>query len=195
MNQTILLLGPSGIGKTTVVKALTQRTPSVASVTLDNITHRYARAQGLIGPKEDLNALIAALEHDRERFLSFGQEALAIHTESLVDKSVIVDVGTGFLDAPSSKTWIRGYCSICLSADSAAAFDRFRKARQLDITYEQYMTTQFSKCRSSTYQLADTVIKTDALSPDETAHRFACTVFGMLPKEQARIALAEWLRD
>ncbi|MCH1930196.1 AAA family ATPase [Shewanella sp. A25] len=195
MNQTILLLGPSGIGKTTVIKEMTKNIPSVVSVILDNITHRHARNIGLINPKADLNALIAALDHDRERFLSFGREALALHCESIEDKAIIVDVGTGFLDASNSTTWINEYPSICLTATPAEAFDRFRKARQLDITYEQYMTTQFSKNRLNTYQLASIVIKSDGLTPEVTAHRFACTVLGMLSPETAKIALSEWLNS
>ncbi|MBV7316268.1 ATP-binding protein [Shewanella sp. NIFS-20-20] len=199
MNKYILLLGPSGIGKTTVVKQLHQSVSSVTSVILDNLAHQHARNLGLIDKKDNLNALIAALEHDRERFLSFGLEALEHFYEKQADKlkgnPIIVDIGTGFLDAQSSMAWVTDHPSICLLSEPASAYDRFRKARQLDVSYEQYLSTQFCKHRVAIYNKAGVVLKTDNLDEQLSAQRFICCVLGMLEPANAAIALGEWLND
>ena len=193
MSNIILLLGPSGIGKTTVVKQFIKRVKSVKSLVLDNITHQYAREAGLIGKRDDLNALIKALDNDRQRFLNYGLMALELHCSQFESQSWIVDVGTGFLDSEDSMAWVLAHPSICMTSEPAIAFERFRKARQLDVTYEQYMTTQFSKPRVAIYNKAAIVIKTDGLDEVETAQRFGCTVLGMLPNGLASKALKEWL--
>ncbi|MCF1432162.1 MAG: AAA family ATPase [Shewanella sp.] len=196
MNQSIILvLGPSGIGKTTVIKQLAQKVNVLQVLTLDNITHALAREMGLITHRDNLNALIAALENDRERLLNFGIDAINHYLMKNQGKTVIIDVGTGFLDAPSSLSWISSYPSIAVMAEPASAFDRFRKARQLDISYEQYVSTQFSKSRCDIYNKAGIVLKTEGLSEAETAHRFACCVMATLPANIAHQALQQWLSE
>ncbi|MFB2865109.1 hypothetical protein [Aeromonas sp. MdU4] len=194
-NTKILLLGPSGIGKTTVLKHFTKKVKSVNTLTMDNIAHRVAREMGLIGHRDDLNALISVLDGDRERLLNFGIEAVNHHIKKTQGKPVIIDVGTGFLDAPGSLSWVVSHPSISVMAESASAFDRFRKARQLDISYEQYVSTQFSKNRTDIYHHAGIVLKTEGLTEAETVHRFACCVLGALPATIASAALKEWLDE
>lgn len=193
MNNIILLLGPSGIGKTTVIKQFIKQVKSVRSVVLDNIAHQFARDDSLIGKKDDLNALIKVLDNDRERFLNYGLMALELHCGKSESDYWIVDVGTGFLDSKESMQWITEYPSICLISEPPIVFERFIKARQLDVSYEQYMTTQFSKARVAIYNKAAIVIKTDGLDEVETAQRFGCSVLGMLPNKLASKALIEWL--
>lgn len=194
MSNLILLLGPSGIGKTSVIKKLMANVPSIRSVVLDNIVHKHARENGLINKKDNLNALIKALENDRSRLFEYGLLALEQYHNELNDKPLVVDVGTGFLDAKESMQWVIEKPSISLVATPPVAFERFHHARKLDISYEQYMTTQFSKIRNAIYNSAAIVIKSDQLDEQETAKRFAFALISMLDNKFQAPAMTEWLK-
>ncbi|MFM5047981.1 hypothetical protein ACEUBW_00740 [Aeromonas veronii] len=189
----ILLLGPSGIGKTTVMKNIQKMGDILSAVSLDNITHYHARELGLISHRDDLNRLLEIFEHDRERFFTFGTEALDKHLTALDDKPVLIDIGTGFLDAPSSLRWIQQYLSIALMADGAMSFDRFRKYRNIDITYEQYMTTQFCVNRLKAYNQATIIIRTDLIDEATTVRQVFLSIAGLSDESVGRSLLSQWL--
>jgi len=189
----ILLLGPSGIGKTTVMKQLQKRCNMLNALSLDNITHYHAHELGLISHRDDLNRLLEILEHDRERFFTFGLEALDQHLATLDDKPVLIDIGTGFLDAPASLRWIQQHLSIALMADNAVSFDRFRKHRHIDVTYEQYMTTQFCNPRVKAYNQATIIIRTDLMDEDTTVRQVALSISGLCNEPVGRGLLAQLL--
>ena len=194
MSEPVLLLGPSGIGKTTVVKFAMTKVKSIRFLVLDNIAHRYAREQGLITHRQDLNALIKALDGCRNRLLEFGREALATEAEQYKGEPLMVDVGTGFLDSKHSLGWIAGKHAIAITADPAVAFDRFRKARKLDISFEQYATTQFSKARNTVYQQASVVIKSDQLTEQQLCQQFLFSTIGFLSETTVNQAMQEYLQ-
>jgi len=189
----ILLLGPSGIGKTTVVKHLQNRVKDLHALSLDNITHKYARELGLISHRDDLNGLLTVLEQDRDRFFNFGLEALEQHVNVDDDKPILVDVGTGFLDSSNSLKWIHQHSSIALIANNVIAFDRFRKHRKVDVTYEQYMATQFHTSRIKAYNEAAVIIRTDLLDEVATVRRAALSVFGLCSDNVGSRLLEQWL--
>jgi len=193
VNNLTLLLGPSGIGKTSVIKKLMRSVPSIRCVVLDNIVHKHARENGLIDKKDNLNALIKALDHDRSRLFEYGLLALEEYQHQFTDKAIVVDVGTGFLDAKESMAWVIDKPSIAITACSAIAYERFHHARKLDISYEQYMTTQFSSARNAIYNSAAIVIKSDQLDEQESATRFAFSLIAMLDNKFQAVAMNEWL--
>ena len=193
MSASIFLVGPSGIGKTTAIKYVLSQTKHIKCVILDNIVHKQAREQGLINKHEDLNALIKVLNGDRDKLFTFGQNALEQELQHCNNRPVLVDVGTGFLDAEHSLEWITGQQAIAITADIACAFDRFRKARKLDISYEQYATTQFSKQRTVIYDHASVVIKSDNLTEQKLCRLFLMTLIGCLEPEYAYIVLQEFV--
>ena len=187
----ILLLGPSGIGKTTITKAVLQKVKGINFVVLDNLAHKMARESGLIDKRDDLTALIKALEYDRQRFFEYGLMALENHIADTKGK-VLVDVGTGFLDAPHSINWVRSKPSICLFAEPQAAFLRFKKARKLDVSYEQFMTTQYCKPRINVYKSADIVLKTDDLTEQQACQRFFSAYTSLLNDTDFFALNAQW---
>lgn len=189
----VLLLGPSGIGKTTVMKHLQKWGGILNALSLDNITHQHARELGLISHKDDLNRLLEILEHDRDRFFTFGLEALNQHLAAFDDKPVLIDVGTGFLDAPASLRWIQQHSSIALMADNAISFDRFRKHRNIDVTYEQYMATQFCVTRLKAYNQATIIIRTDSMDEANTVRQVALSISGLCYEPVGRGLLTQYL--
>ena len=193
MSSSIFLIGPSGIGKTTAIKYALSQTKHIKCIALDNIVHKQAREQGLIDKYEDLNALIKVLGGDRNKLFTFGQAALAQELQHNNNQPVVIDVGTGFLDASHSLEWITGQQAIAITADIPCAFDRFRKARKLDISYEQYAATQFSKQRTTIYDHASVVIKSDHLTEQNLCRLFLMTLIGFLEPEHACIVLQEFI--
>ena len=194
MNAPILLLGPSGIGKTTVMKYAAKMVRQVHFVVLDNIVHKKARESGLIDKKENLNALINALDKDRDRLFEYGMQALEEFMSAHQGKPVVVDVGTGFLDGSHSLEWVVSKPSLAITAEAAVAYDRFRKARKLDISYEQYSTTQYSKKRLACYNSAALVLKSDLLGKDTLCERFLFSLLSLLDKHDRDISISEYIK-
>ncbi|WP_257292323.1 AAA family ATPase [Endozoicomonas sp. ONNA1] len=193
MKEPILLLGPSGIGKTTVSKYAMKAVKNAHFIVLDNIVHKQARDSGLIDKKEDLNALIKFFENDRDRFVNYGLNVLEEHMKASDNQPIIVDVGTGFLDAKHSLEWVSSCKSLSIMATPAVAYDRFRKARKLDISFEQYMTTQFSPKRIALYNSADVVIKSDKLSQEALSRQFLFSALAMMPDSDQASVLKNYI--
>ena len=194
MKDPILLLGPSAIGKTTAIKYAMKMIEHVNFVVLDNITHKKAREAGLIDKKENLNALINALDRDRDRFFEYGMQALDEFMMAHQEQPVVVDVGTGFLDGSQSLNWVVSKPSVAITAEAPVAYDRFRKARNLDISYEQYSTTQFSRKRLGCYNSAALVLKSDELSQDVLCERFLFSLLSLLDQSDRDISIREYLK-
>ena len=193
MKDPILILGPSGIGKTTATKNAMKHLKHVRFVVLDNIAHRAARESGLIDKKDNLNALISALGKDRNRFFDYGMQALHTFMGAHTASPVVVDVGTGFLDSNRSLGWITNKPSLAITAESAIAYDRFKKARKLDISYEQYCSTQFSEFRMDCYNSAGLVIKSDQLSEEMLSQRFLFCLLSLLDEADRKQALVNYI--
>ena len=191
MKTPILLLGPSGIGKTTVSKYAMKNTKHVRFVVLDNIVHKSARESGLIDKKENLNALINALDRDRNRLFEYGMQSLNDYMEEHQDSPVVVDVGTGFLDGNQSLEWVVNKPSLSIVAEAPTAFDRFRRARKLDISYEQYSTTQYSKKRLACYNSASIVIRSDLLDQKTLCERTLYSLLALLGEEDRQASLKD----
>ncbi|HBZ14630.1 MAG TPA: hypothetical protein DEO73_02560 [Pantoea sp.] len=193
IKNCILLLGPSGIGKTTIIRELQGRVKGLHSMALDNITHHHALELGMISQKDDLNVLINILEHNRSLFFEFGIEALKKNIPKNIDKPTLIDVGTGFLDAPESAGWIQQHPAVTLIASNSISFERFRKYRNLDISYDEYMTTQFRPSREKAYNQAGVIINTDKLDIESTVRQTALAVIGLCSEAVGQKLLTQWL--
>ena len=194
MKDPILLLGPSAIGKTTVIKYSMKMIKRISFVVLDNIVHKKAREAGLIDKRENLNALINALDRDRDRFFEYGMQALDEFMQAHQEQPVVVDIGTGFLDGSQSLDWVVSKPSLAITAEAPAAYDRFRKARKLDISYEQYSTTQFSRKRLACYNSAALVLKSDDLSQEELCERFLFSLLALVSQPDRDISISEYVK-
>lgn len=194
VNAPILLLGPSAIGKTTAIKYAMKRIKHVHFVVLDNIVHKKAREAGLIDKKENLNALIDALDRDRDRLFEYGMQALDEFMLTHQEWPVVVDVGTGFLDGSHSLEWVISKPSLAITAEPSVAYDRFRKARKLDVSYEQYSTTQFSKKRLACYNSAALVVKSDGLDQEVLCERFLFSLLSLLDKHDRDIVISDYVK-
>ncbi len=165
-----------------MIKALMKEFQSIEGVVLDNIAHKKAREEGLIEKNQNLTSLIKALNSDRSAFLAYGQQALSEYAEIKADKLIIVDVGTGFLDAPESKEWVSTYRSISFMARPRFCFKRFDRTRDVSLSYEDYILTQFSPTRRSIYNSSSLIMNVSALPKPEVLYRFSLAVVSLLPQ-------------
>lgn len=166
----ILLVGPSGIGKTTSYRAVAEQLPQCVFDHLDGLASRRALRLGLI-ERESVSLLRDHIGDD-ELFLGFGLEAVAEFELLNTGRHVVVDVGAGFLDAQCAVNLRQIHKVVALTATPEVAYRRFVRLRHARDQGE-YCRTEFSEHRGRVYSSADLMIDSTLLTKEETASRLA----------------------
>src|SRR5687768_909866 len=101
----VLVVGPSGVGKSKSVEALATHLPGVRVEHLDLLAPRWARHFGILAENEGLQTLRERVQtQNDDPFLLAGLAAIGWLAVQHPGKHVVVDVGAGFLAAPLARS-------------------------------------------------------------------------------------------
>lgn len=194
MSYPILLLGPSCVGKTTVVKEMQKKVKGIDFAVLDNIVHKSGCEDGLIKKGENLNALIKSFDRDWDRFLSYGIDVLNKYMGDKTLSPIIIDVGSGFLDSKNSIEWLKKNRSITILSNPKILHKRIVETRGLDISLEQYMATQFSRKRQEIYSCSEVVLNyEESVGVDVLTQRFLFSLLSVCEKNDVDRLYKEYM--
>lgn len=174
--MALLVIGPSGVGKSTAIAFASRSLDECRFVQLDRITRDLGRERGLIGATEGINALRQRLRND-EAFLRIGQHAV----EQLDHQDgglLVVDVGAGFLDASSVREWLRESTSVALLAPCEVVHGRIVRGRTDPRSLTEYAAQEYTEQRRSLYAQATYSVNADC-PEDELGSRFVRLLVGV----------------
>ncbi len=177
--MVVLVIGPSGIGKSSALKFAEVAIQSCVFASLDDLARDRGRSLKIIGPDEGVNALRQKLGDDNQ-FLRVAIEAVTEFAGSIPDRHHVIDVGAGFLDADAVADWLRQHILIALVAPAEIVHARIKQARGDPRTLEQYKAQEFSTFRKALYRQAVYTINADCTSAEQLGGRFASLLLGVL---------------
>ncbi|MGV2337774.1 MAG UNVERIFIED_CONTAM: hypothetical protein LVR18_28055 [Planctomycetaceae bacterium] len=138
----VLIVGPSGVGKTTSYLTAQSQFPDVIFDHLDGLAARWAMQKGIID-RESVTLLNRTV-NDAELFLSIGLLAIGRLEGESPRKHIVIDMGAGFQVARTAAQLYRICRVITITADVKVAFNRILQARSDPRTLDQYRQQEFA---------------------------------------------------
>jgi shikimate kinase len=177
-NGIVLLLGPSGIGKSTAMESAKRIVLKTAFVDLDQLAENRGRMQGLIGPGESAEKLLVS--KGPNAFLQFGIDAASEFTARAVEHAVVIDVGAGFLAADQIGAWLNQHASVAFMSPMPVAYERMKLRRPSDPRrFGDYVAQEFSAARKKLYESTTYQINADC-SAEELGQRLIRLLLGLV---------------
>ncbi len=172
----IPMIGPSGVGKSTLLKIVRPIFPSCEFIHLDGETKAYAHRMGYIRAL-DLNLLV---HQGWPRFFDVGMETIR-HLESQTDKHLIIDVGAGMLQDERSLELVNNYSAICIYAKPEIAHSRCLKRSKEKRTLQQYLGYEFTSHHVAMHGKCKFTLDTSGQAENESAETLAETLTQIQP--------------
>jgi shikimate kinase len=163
----VLIVGPSGVGKTSTLRPASRNLPNVVFLSLDHIISVWAQQQGIIS-RPDITEFFLNLR-DYEKMFDHGMMALKKVAKNRGDRNVVVDVGAGFQCSERAKMLSKHFKTISITADPKIVYQRIRSARDDNRSLEAFLESEFSPSRAAIYQSAHHVIDSTSQTLDQTA--------------------------
>lgn len=160
----VFLVGPSGIGKTTILKEVS-KSLSYDAMSLDDLVAAQAKEQGIID-KGNAYTLFKSLGGDS--FFLFGLDCLFRFLEKKSNRKIIIDVGAAFQNQKLLSSLSKFYTVVCISAEPRAAFQRFSDFRNSSRNLISHCSTEFSPTRVEVYDSANFFIDSTGMTVKET---------------------------
>ena len=163
----VLIVGPSGVGKTSTYQAAESHFPGVVFNHLDGLAARWALQKRIID-RESVTLLNRTV-NDADVFLSIGLLATGKLEGENPGKHLVIDVGAGFQVSLAAAKLHRVFQIIAITAEAKVAFSRIQHGRNDQRSFEQYHRDEFSANRVAVYRSAHHTIDSSTQSPTETA--------------------------
>ncbi|HWB26301.1 MAG TPA: AAA family ATPase [Chitinophagaceae bacterium] len=165
MGNIILLIGPSGVGKSSALKAL--KLENVLTFKLDDLVAGY---------NGEPSVSKYFLRIGNETFFHKSIEAIEKLIESNPGENILVDVGAGSFDWEGSVETFLNYRVIALSGDTKILYDRIKKralekGTEEQRTLEEYASSEFKTHKRALYEKAAFQIDSTKLTIAEVATR------------------------
>jgi hypothetical protein len=173
--KIILIVGPSGVGKTSAYQSIEGKFSNCVAQHLDGLASDWAVELGwLLDPNVDLlRNHINKGNNDDQLFLAFGLESIGMLASRHPEKHLIIDVGAGFQDARSAENLHRIHDVISITAEPSIAYSRICKRPNEKRSFKDYKAQEFSEHRIKVYKQAQYSIDTTSRSPQDTAVELA----------------------
>ena len=113
MNMIVLIVGPSGVGKTTASQAVKPELPSCVFESLDDLAAGWAYGTRIL-PQADVHLLYRMLK--AEKFLEAGLHAIADLATRNENRPLVIDVGAGFQVAAGARELHKRHPCITITA-------------------------------------------------------------------------------
>jgi shikimate kinase len=168
VQRVILIVGPSGVGKSLVCNALKSEFDECLFFHLDGLAAKWAYRMNWIA-KESVGALRELIKDD-ELFLGVGLQAIGFAVCCNRNMSLAIDVGAGFQCARSAQQMHKLFPVICLNGSPESVFERIRKSGRpgSDVRrFDEYQRTEFNSERKKVYASANVTIDTTCMTSDE----------------------------
>lgn len=170
----ILLIGPSGVGKTTAMEAIEEQFPNCVFRHLDGLASRWAMRLGWL-EHEDIQEYFETVG-DEQLALGIALQAIGVLVGESPAKDVVIDVGAGFLRARSAEHLHRVYKTIAIVANPQVSYDRIRRGRNDLRTFAEYKTAEFNSRYKLIYERCHQGIETSTMDAEQVAVKLSETL-------------------
>jgi hypothetical protein len=174
LNRAILIVGPAGVGKTSISRAAEAVSPDFSTVSLEKIAADYSAKCGLI-PRSDFQ-LLAQSFWPSLRLLAAALEALREFAAVKTGRTLIVELESTFQDIPSAIDLWRTFDVVALIASPEAAYQRFVAHSDARVSFDEFVRGEFSHERQRVYASAQHQIDTTQKTLDDSAEELATLV-------------------
>ncbi len=159
MSKPIFLIGPSGVGKTTLGLLACELLAELVFLDLDDLVGTYSG--------ESAGELLRRVRADS--FLCCCRAALQDTMPNSPDQQLIVAVGAGCLDSNRAAQWLGQETTILITADQDEAHERIRTGRGDSRRREEYKRGEFSSGRRALYEAANETVDTSGQTKEQSA--------------------------
>ena len=165
----VLVVGPSGVGKSSTCALAARHFPQVVFCDLDGLAAKYGFEQGII-QEERASQLLGKI--GAARYLDVGVQAINRLATEHPNEHVVVDVGAGFQVAPKAIKLHLQFRIVAITASLRAAYQRIIQHRQDNRSIDCYKQVEFSLHRVAVYDSAQHKIDTSDATPEQTSVEF-----------------------
>ncbi len=164
----IPVIGPSGVGKSTLIGLVSSQFPSCSFHDLDRESGTYAFKARMI-PRDNVHLLV---EPTWRRLFDVGQLAIR-QIEAGTTKHLVIDIGAGFMQDDRAVLFAANHPAICIYSTPEVAYDRCRARSPSRRTLEGYKRDEFSPRHIKIHATCKRTIDISGLSIEHSAELFS----------------------